>query len=234
VRAADGVSLELAGGERVGIWGPNGSGKSTLLNLIGGQLVADRGTIHLRGQRIDRLRPDERARRGLLRTFQQARVFEAQSVVENLRAGLVAATPLRLLKPADRAYCDELCKLALRATGVPERTWSDSAGTLSTGQRKRLELARVLVCPQASLLLLDEPTAGLDRHGIPLLIELLDTIAAEVGVAMIVVDHDIPFVAATSERIIAMQAGAIRGQVDSGRIDVDAALSGQLELEGVS
>jgi branched-chain amino acid transport system ATP-binding protein len=229
VAANNGINLSIHANARVGIWGPNGSGKSTFLNVIGGQLSPTSGDIQMFGRRINSLRPDGRARMGLARTFQQARVFHDVSVRRNLLPSIVSSTGLQPMLGRDLDRCLELAELALRAVGLPEGAYDNLAGTLSTGQRKRLELARVLLA-NPRLVLLDEPTAGVDRNGVPMMQEILAGLFARLKVAMIVVDHDLPFLINASDTIVCMAGGEIIDSFPSSSPTVIKDLLAALEL----
>ncbi|MBI4270725.1 MAG: ATP-binding cassette domain-containing protein, partial [Candidatus Rokubacteria bacterium] len=141
------VSFEVGPGELVGVIGPNGAGKSTLFELITGFVRPDAGDVRLDGRSILGRRPDEIARLGVARTFQKLRPFPEMTVVQNVMIGAFQKTP-------DPGEARSRARTALDAVGLADRAGAHARG-LSTGQRKRLELARALAT-EPRLLLLDE------------------------------------------------------------------------------
>ena len=204
VRALDMCALEVAEGSITGLIGPNGSGKTTLFNLIIGYLRADAGRFRFDGQDVTRADPGRLYRRGLTRTFQQARVFPHLTVTENLvvAAGYrwwQLATP-RLAK-ADRAHAAELLS-EFRLTPVADLLASE----LSYGQRKLLEFAAVLMS-SPRLVLLDEPTAGVN----PIMIETMERHIRSrnaAGVTFLIVEHDMGFVMRLCDPVIVLNQGS--------------------------
>ena len=159
-----GITFDVAAGELVGIIGPNGAGKSTLFECISGFCAPDEGKVELEGARLTGLSPDLVCRRGIARTFQKLRPFQGMTVAENVMVG--ALTRTKDVKHA-RAQAHEW----LRRVGLLEKA-NAHARTLSTGQRKRLELARALATGPR-VLLLDEVTGGVDQRSIPALVDLV-------------------------------------------------------------
>ena len=150
--AVDGVSFDVAAGEIFAVIGPNGAGKTTLFNLIAGALAPSAGAIRLAGERIDGMRPDAIAARGVGRTFQIVRPFPAMTVRENIMVGSLMRTP-------------HAREARVKAEAVMERMGFSAladrpAGALTLPDRKRLEVARALAT-EPRLLLLDEVMAGL-------------------------------------------------------------------------
>jgi len=174
------VSFAVAPGELVGVIGPNGAGKSTLFDLITGFQRADAGHVTLDGDDVTRLRPDQIARRGVARTFQKLKPFSEMTVLENVMVGA-------FLRTADVAGAREAARHALASVGLADRAEAH-ARALSTGQRKRLELARALAT-KPRLLLLDEVTGGVDQATIPGLVRLVRDLHAA-GLALVVIERD--------------------------------------------
>ena len=193
------ITFDVAAGELVGVIGPNGAGKSTLFECISGFYVPDEGEVLLDGSRLSRLSPDNVCRRGVARTFQKLRPFQGMTVAENVMVG--ALTRTRDVKHA-RAEAHEW----LRRVGLLEKA-NAHARTLSTGQRKRLELARALAT-QPRLLLLDEVTGGVDQRSIPGLVELVRELHAG-GLTVLVIEHNMRVVSAVAQRIIALHLGEV-------------------------
>ena len=193
------ISFEVAAGELVGIIGPNGAGKSTLFECISGFYAPDGGEVELDGARLTGLSPDLVCRRGIARTFQKLRPFQGMTVAENVMVG--ALTRTRDVKRA-REQAHEW----LRRVGLLEKA-NAHARTLSTGQRKRLELARALATGPR-LLLLDEVTGGVDQRSIPALVELVRELHAG-GLTLLVIEHNMRVVTAVARRIIALHMGEV-------------------------
>ena len=203
VVAVDGCSFEVAAGTITGLIGPNGSGKTTVFNLVTGYLPADAGRIAFGGETVRRPDPTRLARLGLIRTFQQARVFANLTVLENL----ALAVPTRRLgalrtrvSRAEREHAEELLEdftLSAHAHSL--------AAELSFGQRKLLEFAATLMS-RPRLVLLDEPAAGVN----PVLIERIEQhirrLHAE-GLTFLVVEHDMPLVMRLCDPVIVLDRG---------------------------
>jgi neutral amino acid transport system ATP-binding protein len=203
VVAVDDCSLSVEAGTITGLIGPNGSGKTTVFNLVTGYLPADAGTIRFDGRVVRRPDPMRLARRGLIRTFQQARVFPNLTVVENLVLaaphGWWGAGRVRLSR-AERAKAEELLEdFTLTAHA------DAAASELSYGQRKLLEFAATLMS-RPRLVLLDEPAAGVN----PVLVETIERhirrLNAE-GLTFLVVEHDMPLVMRLCEPVIVLDRG---------------------------
>ncbi|RAH96814.1 ABC transporter ATP-binding protein [Acuticoccus sediminis] len=209
-----GVSLEADAGRITGIIGPNGAGKSTLFSVMSGFVKADRGRITLEGRPIDRLRADQIAIAGLVRTFQVPREFTDLSVLDNLRVAASGAShesiTAALLRPASRSA--EERRVTERAEAMLERlrlnpVAHQSARTLSGGQKKLLELGRALLV-EPRVLLVDEPFAGVAPA---LRDQLLEHLAAlrEEGVCLLVIEHDIEAIMGVSDTIFVLVDGAV-------------------------
>lgn len=191
------VTFEVAPGEIVGVIGPNGAGKSTLFDVITGFHRPDAGEIRLAGAPITGLRPDQINRRGVARTFQKLRPFGGMTVRENVMIGAWGhvRTAAAAREEADR--CLELVGLAEKAGAF--------ARGLSTGQRKRLEMARAMAT-RPRLLLLDEVTGGVDQRSIPALVALIGRLRAE-GVTLVVIEHNMRVIMSVASRIVALHLG---------------------------
>ena len=193
------ISFRVAAGELVGIIGPNGAGKSTLFDLLTGFQTADAGEVMLDGQAITRLRPDEISRRGVARTFQKLKPFTQMTVLENVMVGAFQKT-------TDPARARSEAFEALERVGLADRAQAH-AQVLSTGQRKRLELARALAT-KPRLLLMDEVTGGVDLRSIPALVALVREVNAG-GMALVVIEHNMGVIMDISHRIVALNLGEI-------------------------
>jgi branched-chain amino acid transport system ATP-binding protein len=197
IRAVDGVSLRVEGMERVAVIGPNGAGKSTLFGLISGEVRADAGDVLLEGGSMRGVSPERRARLGLGRTFQTARLFAGLTVAENIELAVLAGRV-----GADR---EDRARGALEEVGLSEGS-GRVAGELAQGERKRLELAMVLA-GGPRVLLLDEPTAGMGREERVAIMELIVGAVERRGVTMVFTEHDMDTVFAYATRIVAMDRG---------------------------
>ena len=193
------ISFRVAPGELVGIIGPNGAGKSTLFDVLTGFQPPDGGSVLLNGEPITRLRPDEISRLGVGRTFQKLKPFNQMTVVENVMVGAFQRTT----HPAEaRTRAIE----ALEQVALADKA-DAHARVLSTGQRKRLEMARALAS-RPRLLLLDEVTGGVDQRSIPGLVELVRSLNAT-GVALVVIEHNMRVIMGISQRVVALHLGEV-------------------------
>jgi len=193
------ISFEVAPGELVGVIGPNGAGKSTLFDLLTGFQRPDSGEVWLAGEPITGLRPDEISRRGVGRTFQKLKPFAQMTVVENVMVGAFQKT-------ASPARARERAQQCLERVGLADKASAD-ARVLSTGQRKRLEMARALAI-EPRLLLLDEVTGGVDQRSIPGLVDLVRALNAG-GVALVVIEHNMSVIMGISQRVVALHLGQV-------------------------
>jgi branched-chain amino acid transport system ATP-binding protein len=208
--AVDRASLSLDSGELVGLVGPNGAGKSTTFNLACGYLTPTEGAVRFEGASIAGTHPSELARHGLGRTFQTPVAFPDLTVVENVMVGDPVPRPLaRALmgrwRAEERSRRDRSNQL-LGRVGLAHRA-DHSAGDLSGGELRMLEVARQLM-GQPELLLLDEPTAGVAPGLQARLGELIRSVNAE-GSAILIVEHNLGFLLNLVERVICMAAGEI-------------------------
>lgn len=204
------VSLRVGRGEFLGVIGPNGAGKTSLLNLLSGLVAATTGSIRLHGETLDRWAPYRRVRAGLGRTFQSSDVFPALSAVENVRLAAQArhGGSLRLWRRATRGRDSlRMARACLERVGLASRG-EVAAGTLSHGDKRKLELA-ILIALEPTVLLLDEPLAGVSAEDVPSLTALIGELAAERGATVIMVEHHIDVVLALADRIAVMHHGAL-------------------------
>ena len=226
LRAVDGVDLTIDAGTITGLIGPNGAGKTTLFNLIAGAMAPEAGAIRFLGDRIDRLTPDRIFAKGLARTFQVPRPFPQMTVLENLmlvparqagerfwnnwvRTGRVRREERLARERALEVL--ELCDLSDKA--------GQTAGRLSGGQQKLLELARVLI-GEPRLILLDEPAAGVN----PALLEtLVDRIVRlnRRGVTFLVIEHNLDLVMTVCRPIVVMAQGKLIYRGDAAGVRTD-------------
>jgi branched-chain amino acid transport system ATP-binding protein len=193
------VSMEVAPGELVGIIGPNGAGKSTLFELITGFYRPDAGEVRLDGIRLTGLSPDRVCRLGVARTFQKLRPFQGLTVLENVVVGA-------LTRVHDVRQAQAEARALLERVGLGGKA-DAHARTLSTGQRKRLELARALAT-RPRLLLLDEVTGGVDQGSIPGLVRLVRELH-QGGLTLLVIEHNMRVITAVAQRIVALYLGEV-------------------------
>jgi branched-chain amino acid transport system ATP-binding protein len=206
--AVNGVALELGAHGIHAIIGPNGAGKSTLVNLLSGELRASAGSVRLRGEDITNWTPDRIARHGVARTFQHSNLFPDFSAFENCRlAAQSRDTGLtRCLRPAE-AYREwnEAADRALTIVGLATRGGLP-ASALSHGERRALEIAMSLAT-SPSVLLLDEPLAGMGAEESVRIVTLLKQLSA--AHAILLIEHDMDAVFALADRLTVMVNGAV-------------------------
>ena len=198
--ALDGVDISLGGKERLGLIGPNGSGKTTLINCISGALFNEQGKVNFEGSDITGTSASNRARLGIIRTFQIPRPFRSMSIIENLEIPMIYAASGRL----EQRHLRDQAMESLELVGLQDRADENSANLTQIDMR-RLELARALSA-KPSLLLSDETMAGLSSSEVD---EVLDILFAlnERGVAVIMIEHIMRAVMKYSERIVVLDAG---------------------------
>lgn len=220
--AVNDLAFKVNSGEIVGLIGPNGAGKSTMFNLVTGVLPASGGSIRfgLEGdaRRIDRLPSRAIARQGIARTFQHVRLLPQMTVLENVALGAhlrrkagdshgdllgIARAVLRLNR-TEEARLLHLARIELERVGLGELLYAE-AGSLALGQQRILEVARALCC-DPTLLLLDEPAAGLRYLEKKALAELLSRLRSQ-GMSILIVEHDMDFVMQLADRLVVMEFG---------------------------
>jgi branched-chain amino acid transport system ATP-binding protein len=215
VRALNEVSLQVGAGEVVGIIGPNGAGKTTLFDLLSGYTTPDSGEVRLGGTDITRLTPDARARLGLGRAFQNARLFPPLTVRENIAVALekrASRSPVLAAVFAPSVRKSER-KLLSRVDGFIEllglTAYADKfVRELSTGTRRAVEVACQMAA-EPKVLLLDEPSSGLAQAETEALGPALLRIVKETGCGMLVIEHDLPLITSISDRLVAMELGTV-------------------------
>jgi len=207
------VSLGVEPNRVTGLIGPNGAGKTTLFNVVTGLQSPTHGRVSLHDADISSLAPHKRAQRGLARTFQRIELFGSLSASENL---LVAAEIPRTSREAGPAY--ERVEAVIDLVGM--RSFAEvRADQLTTGQARVVELGRALVT-QPTVLLLDEPASGLDNDETDAFAEIICGLPAS-GVAVLLVEHDIPLVMKTCEHIYVLDYGRIIAEGDPDTIRHD-------------
>ena len=229
VRAVDHVSIAIAEGLVFSIIGPNGAGKTTLFNLISGLYVPQDGRVMLAGAEVTGLTPDQLARRGLSRTFQNLQIFFRLSVIENVMVGrhrhettgvIADLFHLPAVKRQNRETREQ-AEAALARVGLAAAA-DRSAGSLAYGDLKRLEIARALAS-EPKVLLLDEPAAGCNAVETEALEKVIRGIARE-GVTIVLVEHDMRLVMNISDRIHVLAHGATLAEGTAAQVRADPAV----------
>lgn len=206
--AVGGVDFSLRRGERRALIGPNGAGKSTLISMLAGELVPSGGNIYLGGRDVTRMRPALRARQGLGRTFQITQTFLHLTVLQNMLSACVARHNQGL--GLSRALLKRLEGPALEALAVVglDAMADRPVSSLALSDRKRLEFGMALVS-EPTVLLLDEPTAGMGLEERYALMDLVAARAERLGITLLFVEHDIDVVFKTAHLITVMVRGRV-------------------------
>jgi ABC-type branched-subunit amino acid transport system ATPase component/ABC-type branched-subunit amino acid transport system permease subunit len=236
VRAVRGVSFDVRPGETLGLIGPNGAGKTTTFELLAGFTRADDGSVRYGGRDVTSLGPEARGRLGLIRSFQDAALFPTLTVLECVQLSLERVWPTKLapallgLRGQDRRKAERAEEL-IAWMGL-ERYRSSQIQELSTGTRRIAEIA-CLVALEPQLLLLDEPSSGVAQKETEALGALLVRLKEELGLTLIIIEHDIPLIMGISDRIVCMADGEViaAGSPDVVRNDpavVEAYLGGSV------
>jgi ABC-type branched-subunit amino acid transport system ATPase component len=214
LRALDGVDLRVRAGTIHGLIGPNGAGKTTLFNLLTGHLRPDAGRVVLDGAEIAGQPPERIVGRGLARTFQTVQLFPEMTALENVRMGLHGKTRSGILDavfPTARARREEAMATeraieALRLAGI-ELARDIRAGALPHGLQRLVEIARAVV-GEPSVLLLDEPAAGMNPGESERLVDLVERIN-ERGTTALIIEHDMDVVMSACETITVLDHGRV-------------------------
>lgn len=210
--ALDNVSLDIGEKELVGLMGPNGAGKTTLFNIISGFIPPTRGNVYLKGEKITGLPPHIITRKGLVRTFQNVRIFEHLSVIENVEVAVPESRELGIFKeifPTSKIkgmkkLIKERAFECISLTGLKDMAFKD-ARSLTFGQQRLLGIARA-VASRPQILLLDEPSAGLNEEETWTLSSIIKRIYQR-GVTIFIIEHDIPMLLGLTQRIIVLDKG---------------------------
>ncbi len=210
--AVEDITLRVATAEIVGIIGPNGAGKTTLFNCIAGLLAPSGGTVRFEGQRIEGKKPHEICRLGLTKTFQIVRPFGDLDVLQNVMIGAFNRTSsaVEARREAERV---------LELSGLDHK-WTHLGKTLTTSERKRLELARTLATGP-KLLLLDEVMAGLNSTEVGHMVETLRLVRSS-GVTLLAIEHVMQAITALSDRIVVLNHGRVIADGTPAAVTADA------------
>jgi ABC-type branched-subunit amino acid transport system ATPase component/ABC-type branched-subunit amino acid transport system permease subunit len=239
IRAVDGVSFAVQPGEIFGLIGTNGAGKTTLFEMISGFTRPDRGRIAFRGRDVTTLAPERRAELGLVRSFQDARLFPTMTVLDAVRLACERSDPTRVTAGllglpsalrADRARDRKAIEVAgaMGLSAYKDKTIAE----LSTGTRRITELA-CLAALEPALMLLDEPSSGIAQRETEALGELIATLKDYLEATVLIIEHDIPLIIGLSHRVAAMEAGRVialdepRAVANNPRV-IDSYLGGSL------
>ena len=195
--ANDGISFQAEAGGILGIIGPNGAGKSTLFELMTGFQTPDGGDVRFDGRSIRGLGPHRINRLGIARTFQKLKPFAHMTAEENVMVGIMQHDS-NMRRARDAAL------RALDFVGLLDKRRVHAHG-LSTGQRKRLELARAMAT-RPRLLLLDEVTGGVDQRTIPGLVDLIERLRRD-GMTIVLIEHNMRVLMALADRVVALHLG---------------------------
>jgi branched-chain amino acid transport system ATP-binding protein len=214
ITALEGVSVDVNGGEVLGVIGPNGAGKTTLFNVICGFVAPDSGAIEWQGQRLRKIRPDQLAYLGIARTLQDVGLFANLTVLENVMVGAQRfrrASLLSAMLGLPRSDRDER-ELRERARAALERLDCGDIEdrlptTLPYAVQKRVALARALVS-EPQLLMLDEPAGGLDAADLSQLAKLIDSLRSG-DMAVMLVDHHMDLVTSVCDRMVVLDFGRV-------------------------
>ena len=202
--ALDGVSLNVAAGERVGLIGPNGSGKSTFVNCLCGTLVNEAGTVRFEGRDLKGQRTHQRTRLGMARSFQLPRPFTSLTLTDNLRIPLIYSANVRRGSHFSAAEIEERCGELLRLVGLDAKA-RRLPRDLTQVEMRKLELARAMGA-DPKLLIADEAMAGLSRSEIEDILKLLDRLN-ERGITIILIEHIMRAVMSFSQRLVVLVSG---------------------------
>ena len=220
VVANEGVSLSVPEGQITGLIGPNGSGKTTLFNSIVGYHTIDAGSIKFRGQEISQIRVTQIARLGLLRTFQQTRIYSQMNCVENMKISLPHRNETYGTMFSEYPVeVTEKAEALLEFVGLYEKRLLIS-GDLSFGQQKLLEFAMALM-NEPEVLLLDEPTAGINPTLINGLIDRLKQANTEMGITLFVIEHNMRVIMNLAEHIYCLANGKVLSEGSPDEIQND-------------
>lgn len=209
-----GIDMTMEPREYLGILGHNGMGKTTLMKTLMGHLPATAGTVTFEGRDITAMKPFERSRLGMGLVPQGREIFPDLSVLENLRMGLAAA------EKEDRGVIDAVLEDFPRLVKLLDRR----GGALSGGEQQLLALARCL-CTKPRLILLDEPTEGIQPSIIEEIVETLLALKTRWNLSLIVVEQNLEFITSLSDRILHIQKGRMTGELDR-----DAVLAGEVGM----
>ncbi|UCH34253.1 MAG: ABC transporter ATP-binding protein [Armatimonadota bacterium] len=218
VTAVSGLDLAVQPGELIALIGPNGAGKTTVFNMISGIYRPDAGDLRFAGRSIAGLPPHQVARAGIARTFQNIRLFQDLSVLDNVRVAAYPAAPYPMSRALLRtaAFAKAENKLTAHAMRILRRLGLYDlrklpARSLPYGQQRRLEIARALAT-HPRLLMLDEPTAGMNPRETDALMHLIRRVRDEFDLTVLLIEHDMRVVMGICERVVVLDYGVVIAQ----------------------
>lgn len=226
IKALTDVSFDISEGEILGIIGPNGAGKTTMFNMITSFYIPTSGVIEFKGEKISGMKPHQITTRGVCRTFQNIRLFPEMTVLENVLVGTHSRTKagvwrsvlrLKSQKKEEQMIQEKALELLETVNLLEEK--DAIAKNLSYGQQRRLEIARALAS-DPKLLLLDEPAAGMNERETQELRQLIMKIK-EMGITILLIEHDMPLVMKTCDRIVVLNFGKKIAEGDPVEIQKD-------------
>ena len=225
--AVDDVTLDIQEGESVSVIGPNGAGKSTLINLITRMLDATDGDIRFKGDSIVHAEPHDVVQKGVSRSFQTASIFPELSVEENAQIAALGAEHgsfnFNFLRHRDQyGEVDALASEMLDAVGLLGQR-SVTAEDLPYGDKRRLEIA-IALASEPDLLLMDEPTAGMSPEETASTVELVERVKEELGLTIMLVEHDMEIVFNVSDRIVVLNRGSVIAEGTPDEVQGDPAV----------
>jgi branched-chain amino acid transport system ATP-binding protein len=225
IEVLHGVSLSVASGEVFAIIGPNGAGKTTMFKVMTGEVPCNEGAIHFGGKDITRMPAHERVREGFGRTFQVARVFHDFTVLDNVIAAVEARRQFRREPLGSRWRCAPSSEVRDEALALLEAVKlhalaGEAARFLSHGDKKRLEFV-IALAGRPTLLMLDEPTAGMSPSDRAEIAQMVSRAREERGITVVMTEHDMDVVFGLAHRIMVMNYGAVvaTGSVEQVRTD---------------
>ena len=210
VRALDDLSLEIAQGAVTGIVGPNGSGKTTLINVLSGMLRTDEGALHIGDEAVQVMKPHRVNAYGITRTFQEVRLFEQMTVLDNILVVLTERAVIPSLFRRRQEQCDVTARQVLETVGLWEKR-DALASALSYGQRKLLEIARVLAMPNMAVYLFDEPFAGLFPAMVATVVGVMQNLKQQ-GKSVVLIEHSMELIHRLCDTVIVMDEGKLLAQ----------------------
>lgn len=227
LKAVSDVNLHVDEGELLGLIGPNGAGKTTLFNMLSGVYTPTSGDIILDGERVNGISPDKLSKLGVARTFQNIRLFDNLTVLDNVKLAMnqymeygVLTGIFRLPKFwKEENDATEKAKEILRLFNL-EKYFRAFAGSLPYGEQRKLEIARAMAT-RPKLLLLDEPAAGMNESETKDLMDSIALIREKTGVSILLIEHDMNLVLGISDRLVVLNYGEILAEGDPQEVIAD-------------
>ena len=206
VHAINGLDLAFVRGKLTSVIGPNGSGKTTLVNVLSGVHAMDGGTVAVSSASLKAINPEDLPRLGITRTFQDVRLFEQMTVLDNILVTLTERHPWKALFEHTTSAYHARAEEVLKKVGLWEKR-GQLAYNLSYGQRKLLEIGRVLAM-DAEIILLDEPFAGLFKEMIRIIVGIIEELK-ETGKTVLLIEHNMDLIRELSDHLVVMDAGTL-------------------------